>query len=83
MIVKIIDFFRDRLRAVIRLCYVGLALLVVWDALLVDKHHAHTAVEHYPGFWSLFGFIACVLIIFVSKWYGHLGIMTREDYYDK
>ncbi|MEW6595479.1 MAG: hypothetical protein AB1413_11480 [Thermodesulfobacteriota bacterium] len=83
MIVKIIDFFRDRLRLVIRLSYAGLALLVVWDALFVDKHHAHTAVEHYPGFWSLFGFIACVLIIFVSKWYGHLGIMTREDYYDK
>ena len=83
MIVKCIDFFRDRLKLVIRLCYVGLALLVVWDALFVDKHHAHTAAEHYPGFWSLFGFIACVLIIFVSKWYGHLGIMTREDYYDK
>jgi hypothetical protein len=83
MIVKLIDFFRDRLRLVIRLCYGGLALLVAWDALFVDKHHAHTAVEHYPGFWSLFGFVACVLIIFVSKWYGHLGIMTREDYYDK
>ncbi|MFZ5761860.1 MAG: hypothetical protein ACOY8P_02905 [Thermodesulfobacteriota bacterium] len=83
MIVKLIDFFRDRLTLVIRLCYVGLALLVAWDALFVDKHHAHTAAEHYPGFWSLFGFVACVLIIFVSKWYGHLGIMTREDYYDK
>jgi hypothetical protein len=23
-----------------------------------------------------------VLIIILSKWFGHLGIMTREDYYD-
>ncbi len=84
MIVKLIDFFRDRLKLVIRLCYVGLGLLVLWDALLVHKEHAHTWAEmNIPGFWSIFGFISCVLIIIVSKWFGHLGIMTREDYYDK
>ena len=82
MIVKLIDFFRDRLKLVIRLSYVGLALLVAWDVLFVSKEHAHTAIEHIPGFWAVFGFVACVLIIIVSKWYGHLGIMTREDYYD-
>jgi drug/metabolite transporter (DMT)-like permease len=83
MIVKLIDYFRDRLKTVIRLCYAVLALLVIIDATpLVDKHHAHTAMEHLPGFWSVFGFVACVVIIIVSKWYGHLGIMTREDYYD-
>lgn len=84
MIINLIQFLRDRLQTVIRLCYAVLALLVVWDALFVDKHHAHTWVEHHiPGFWSVFGFVACVLIIIVSKWYGHLGIMTREDYYDE
>ena len=82
MIVKLIDFLRDRLALVIRLSYVGLALLVVWDILFVSKEHAHTAVERIPGFWAVFGFVACVVIIIVSKWYGHLGIMTREDYYD-
>jgi hypothetical protein len=82
MIVKLIDFFRDRLKLVIRLSYVGLALLVAWDVLFVSKEHAHTAAEHIPGFWAVFGFVACVVIIIVSKWYGHLGIMTREDYYD-
>lgn len=82
MIVKLIDFLRDRLRLVIRLSYVGLALLVAWDILFVSKEHAHTAAERIPGFWALFGFVACVVIIIVSKWYGHLGIMTREDYYD-
>jgi hypothetical protein len=82
MIVKLIDFLRDRLQLVIRLSFVGLALLVAWDVLFVSKEHAHTAVEHIPGFWAVFGFAACVVIIIVSKWYGHLGIMTREDYYD-
>lgn len=82
MIVKLIDFFRDRLQLVIRLSYVGLALLVAGDILFVSKEHAHTAAERIPGFWAVFGFVACVVIIIVSKWYGHLGIMTREDYYD-
>jgi len=83
MIVHLIDFLRDRLKLVIRLSYCVLALLVV-ISIFIDKHHAHTwAEKHIPGFWSLFGFLACVIIILVSKWYGHLGIMTREDYYDK
>ncbi|MDH5298609.1 MAG: hypothetical protein OEV91_06280 [Desulfobulbaceae bacterium] len=81
-IVKLIDYLRDRLPTVIRICYGVLALLVVID-LFVDKSHAHTRIEHIPGFWALFGFVACVLIIILSKWYGHLGIMTREDYYDE
>jgi hypothetical protein len=84
-LVAIIDYLRDRLRTVVRVCWVVLALLVVIDAIpaLVDKEHAHTAPEHWPGFWSVFGFVACTLIIFVSKAYGHAGIMKREDYYDE
>ena len=80
-IVALIEFLRRHLKTVVRLCWVVLALLVVGDWLLVDKEHAHTPPEHWFGFWSAFGFVACLLIIFVSKWYGHRGIMTREDYY--
>jgi hypothetical protein len=82
-LVRLIDFLRDRLPLVIRICWVILGLLVVIDAIpaLVDKHHAHTAPEHIPGFWSAFGFLACTIIIFVSKWFGHSGIMKREDFY--
>jgi hypothetical protein len=82
MIASFIKYLRDRLPLVVKCCYVGLALLVAWDQVFVDKSLAHTAAEKIPGFWAVFGFVACVLIIIVSKWYGHLGIMTREDYYD-
>ena len=81
--IKLIDYLRERIKIVIGVCYGLLALIAVF-ASMVDKHHAHTwAEKHIPGFWALFGFVACVLIIIVSKWYGHLGIMTREDYYDR
>jgi hypothetical protein len=81
-LVKFIEFLRDRLKAVIWVCCAVLALVVVLDAIpaVVDKEHAHTAIEHLPAFWAVYGFVGCVLIILGSKWYGHLGIMTREDY---
>ena len=81
---KLIEFLRNRLKTVIWVGYAFLALVVVLDAIpaIVDKDHAHTGPEHWPAFWAVFGFVACVLIILLSKWYGHLGIMTREDYYE-
>jgi hypothetical protein len=85
-LVKLIEFLRHRLKRLIWICYGMLALLILLDAIpaIVDKeHHAHTPPEHWPAFWSAFGFIACVLIIIVSKWFGHAGIMVREDYYEQ
>jgi drug/metabolite transporter (DMT)-like permease len=80
---KLIEFLRSRLAAVVRICFGLLGLLIVLDAILVDKGHAHTALERWPAFWSIFGFLGCVLIVIASKWFGHAGIMTREDYYDE
>jgi hypothetical protein len=82
-LVRIIEFLRNRLKAVVRICFGLLVLLILLDALLVDKEHAHTRIEHLPAFWSVFGFLGCVVIIIASKWFGHAGIMTREDYYDE
>ena len=82
-LVQLIEFLRNRLKTVVRVCFGLLALLIVVDALLVDKEHAHTRLEHLPAFWSIFGFVGCVVIILASKWFGHAGIMTREDYYDE
>ncbi len=83
MIIKIVDYLKERPVAVRFSCYVGVAIMVIWSIVGVDKHHAHTWVEmHIPGFWSLFGLAACVVLIFFARWFGKSGIMTREDYYD-
>jgi hypothetical protein len=97
-LVQLIEFLRQRLKAVIWACYGVLGLLfvinLVWSLM---GHHAENAEEHIPGFWgtlygvaesrpvfwSVFGFVACVAIIILSKWFGHAGIMQREDYYDE
>lgn len=84
-LVKFIEFLRRHLKAVVRLSLAALAVLVLVDAIpgLVDKGHAHSAMERIPGFWAAFGFVGCVLIIILSKAFGHAGIMQREDYYDE
>lgn len=82
-LLAIIEFFRRHLRATVRTCLAVLALLALGDGLFVGKAHAESKLEHLPAFWSAFGFIACVLIVIVSKAFGHAGIMTREDYYDR
>jgi hypothetical protein len=84
-LLRLIEFFRRNLRTTVIVCLGVLVLLAIGDAIpaVVDKHHAHTRAEHIPAFWSAFGFIACALIVYLSKWFGHAGVMTREDYYDR
>jgi hypothetical protein len=82
-LVALIDFLQKHIRRVRIISLCSLLLLVVIDWLFVDKSAAHTGPEHYIAFWALFGFVSCVVIIFLSKWYGYLGILTREDYYDE
>jgi hypothetical protein len=85
ILVRLIEYLRARLQTVVRICFGLLALLIALDAIpaIVDKHHAHTWIEHFPGFWSVFGFVGCVVIVFASKAFGHAGINRREDYYDE
>lgn len=84
-LVQLIEFLRNRLKTVVRVCCAVLAVLIILDAIpaIVDKEHAHTQAEHLPAFWAIFGFVGCVVLIIVSKWFGHAGIMQREDYYDE
>lgn len=84
-LLQLIEWLRARLRTVVRVCLGVLALLVVVDAIpgVVDKEHAHTALERLPGFWAVFGFVGCAFLIVASKAFGHQGIMKREDYYDE
>ena len=81
-IIRLIEFLRSNLRSLVISCISVLVLLVLADWFFVSKAAVHTAGERWFGFWSLFGFLSCLAIIFLSKWFGHLGIMKPEDYYD-
>lgn len=84
-VTKLIEFLRARLPIVVRICAVILVGLVVLDAIpgLIGKDQAHTKLEHLPGFWAMFGFLGCVLLVLGSKLLGQTGIVRREDYYER
>ena len=79
---KLVDMIEIlRKKTVKKLAYGILVLLVMVD-FIIPRHEVHFFGDKIPGFWSLFGFTACVVIIIVSKWLGKNGLMKDEDYYD-
>ena len=76
-LLKIIEFFRTK--TIKRFAYTALILIFVID-FFIPRHEIHFFGDGIPGFWSLFGFVACILIILISKWIGRLGIMQDEKY---
>ncbi|MEK1900107.1 MAG: hypothetical protein AAAB19_11165 [Rhizobium sp.] len=84
MIKRVVDFFGDEqyARPRRRLFYLALVLIVLAD-FLVLREHAEYLWDSLPGWSAVYGFVSCVLLIFVSKFLGHrVGLMRRKDYYD-
>ena len=79
-IIKVIESLRRK--GVKKIAYIVLILVIITD-FFIPRHEIHFIGDQIPGFWSLFGFIACILIILISKWIGHLGIMQDENYYNE
>ena len=62
------------------LCIIVLGMIALAD-IAVPSHHVYFWWDRIPGFNAIFGLIACIVIILVSKFIGHRGIMQREDFY--
>ena len=61
--------------------YIVLVLLVLPD-FFMHKHTLFSSIEGWPGFYAVFGFVACVAIILISKLLGFV-LKKKEDYYDR
>ena len=58
---------------------IGLSVLI---GLFLPHEHVNFWWEKIPAFDAIFGFVGCVLIVFVSKALGHHWLQRNEDYYD-
>ncbi|THB78574.1 MAG: hypothetical protein D6B25_03750 [Desulfobulbaceae bacterium] len=78
---QLIDFFKDH-PTLARLIFFGtIGGVVIWS-LTTDTSHGHSWVEkHIPAFWSIFGFISCLVLIFFARWFSDSGIRKGDDYY--
>ena len=62
----------------------ALLVAVVAGSLVAEQlvHHTHDYwFTGIPGFFVLYGFVGCVAIVFLSKWYGKYGVQRSESYY--
>jgi len=73
----------DNPKNVKRLIYIFYAVLVILLAAEFLIHaHAHFAWEDFPFFNAVYGFVACVLVIFGSKLLRFV-LKRDENYYEK
>ena len=73
----------DKPRNVKRLLYTFYTCVVL--LLIVDifyHKHAIFAWEGYFGFYSVYGFVACVILVILAKYVLRPIVMRKEDYYD-
>ena len=75
-------YWLDNPRNVDRLVYglvVICALLVLADFFY--HKHTHFAFEGWFGFFAMFGFVMCVILVLLAKWMRKI-VKRDEDYYD-
>lgn len=68
----------ENVRRLWRAFVVVLALTVAAQFLV--PVHGHFAVEEWPAFSALFGFLACVCMVLVARLIGFF-LKRRDDYY--
>ena len=75
-------YWLDDLRNVDKIVY---ALYAICGVLLVIDPFIHKhgpfAIEHWFGFYGIFGFVACVALVLAAKQLRRI-LMRPEDYYD-
>ena len=67
-------------KRVLHLLYVCCVLLFLLD-FVIHRHVAHNW-ENLWGFYPLYGFVGCVVLVIVAKWM-RTFLMRSEDYYEK
>lgn len=78
---RIINFFEKPQNArKVRWAFFGILAFLIGLDLLAPKH-PHFSWEALPGFYAVYGFVSCVLIVAVSKILGKLWLQKEEDYY--
>jgi sterol desaturase/sphingolipid hydroxylase (fatty acid hydroxylase superfamily) len=76
---------QENIVKVLKILFTSCVILFLLDFLfrvnLLDKH-AEFSWEEWPGFYPVFGFVACVILVLISKYVLRPIVMRKEDYYD-
>ena len=77
-------------RLVLRVLFAICALVFLIDIAdlilhwlgVVDLRHTERSWEGWPGFYPIYGFVACVALVLIAKALRKI-LMRDEDYYDR
>ncbi len=80
----------ENVRKVLRILYAVCGFLLLLDLVdvvlrrlqLHDLRHAYRVWEGFPGFYSVFGFVACVTLVLIAKQMRRV-LKREEEYYDR
>jgi hypothetical protein len=61
----------------------ALIAFIVAELILLGGHGGHGWWAQVPGFFSLFGFFICLMLIVVGKGLGSFWLQRPDDYYDR
>lgn len=70
----------ENIKWMLRIFYAICALLVALD--FVISRYSYYDIEALPGFYPVYGFVGCVLLVQVAKLIRHF-LMRDEDYYER
>ncbi len=56
--------------------------VVLFSVDFVIHKHAHLPWEEWPGFYAIYGFVACVILVLIAKYILRPLVKRKEDYYD-
>jgi len=77
---------KENVRKILGALYVGCGLFLLLDVIFwlsgFDKH-PYLKWEKWPGFYAIYGFVACVLLVLFAKHVMRPLLMRSEDYYQK
>lgn len=59
----------------------ALLLLIAFADIFVH-HHEHFGIDGTPGFYSLYGLGACIVMVLASKFVVGLVLKRKDTYYD-
>ena len=75
--------FFDKKENIKKILYVFYALCaLLFAADFVIHRHIYHSWEELPGFYAIFGFVACVVLVLLATQMRKL-LMRGEDYYEK
>jgi hypothetical protein len=74
-------FDKPRNVRILFVCYYSSLFILLITEFLIHKH-GYLPWEEWPEFYAVFGFVACVVLVVVAKYFLRPLVKRREDYYD-